>query len=141
MMNMNTTTSSFTPEFDTLAIAEHQLPLFEMKLDNVSNLPTQLTFNRTFHDTMQSSRILSYHSNKFRIYIEYDRQYTRKFTLKTELLTPNGWSAILTGIDIPLPNEVMNNKLFYLEGENIEKLNEIANKIEEEFIKLIVLMY
>lgn len=138
---MNMTNSSYTSEFDTLTVANNALPRFEMKLDNVASLPTQLSFNRTFHGIMKSSRILSYHDNKFRIYVEYDREYSKKFTLRTEILTPNGWSIILTSVDIPLSDEVMKNKLFYLEGEDLDKLNDISNQIEEEFIKLIMLLY
>ena len=141
MIMIMTTNSSFTSKFDTLTVANNKLPRFEMKLDNVSVLPTQLAFNRTFNDKMCSSRILSYHNNKFRIYIEYDRNYSTKFTLKTELLTPNGWSIIFTRVDIPLPDEVMNNNIFHLTGDELDFLNDVTNHIEEEFIKLIILMY
>lgn len=139
-----TTNASFNPELDTLTIGGIQLPKFEMKLNNVSNLPTQLSFNRKFkfgwNNSMISIRILSYHGLKFRIYVEYDSQDHDYWTEKVELLTPNGWSIILSKVDLPDQSNIM-KPFIGNEDEVKDSLNNIINDIEELFINLICLLY
>lgn len=139
-----TTNASFNPELDTLTIGGIQLPKFEMKMNNVSSLPTQLSFNRKFkfgwNNSMISTRILSYHNNKFRICVKYDSQDHNYWTEKVEVLTSNGWTTILTKNDLPDQSNIM--KPFIGDEDEVkDSLNNTIDDIEELFINLICLLY
>lgn len=130
-MIMNTSNTSV----DTLVIGNTHLTTFQPNIETVMQQMTQKFFRKENNEygvtTFHSVRILSYKGKTFQITINID-------DWDVDLLTENnGWIKLFNKYDLMMKPSSMNN----LKINNEENRDEFANKITEEFIKLIISIY